>query len=95
MLYTLGNTLRVGKRAKHIFDANGLEWTKVLECDTETGRILRFVTGPNGSILADGYEPRREEITTAAPLRVILEPINGGRPRSNDELTNLCDCYTI
>ena len=102
MIYNLDNTLRVGKRVKHIFDVNGLDWIghKVLECDTETGRILRFATGPNGDILADpanGYEPRREEIKTAAPLRVVIEPINGGRsgPRSNDELTNLAECYTI
>lgn len=72
MRYTLENTINIGQ-PKRVFDANGLEWTHVLECDTETGEIIRQKTDENGKIVID-YEMGEvvtERIITAAPLMVV------------------------
>lgn len=76
MLYNLDNTIRTGNPVR-VFDANGLEWTGVIECDTETGRILKYVEdekgmpveGARGSMLEG--ELVRETVFTSAPLLVI------------------------
>lgn len=56
------------------FDANGLEWTLVYECDTETGRIERFVPDPETGrpFLNEACtDAVRETIHAAAPLVVV------------------------
>jgi hypothetical protein len=43
MLYNVENTILAGKPVDYILDANGFRYDKgLLECDTETGRIVRY-----------------------------------------------------
>lgn len=54
-----------------IFDANGMELHRVVECDTETGRVMRFVHENNSYVLT----PCRTRIVKSVrfykpPLRV-------------------------
>lgn len=72
MIYTLDNIVRIGRRVDRIVDANGLEWTKCIECDTETGRILRFKTDERGMVMANHDEAMQEEIKAASPLIVTF-----------------------
>lgn len=73
MIYTLDNTIRAGRPVQRIVDANGIEWKKCIEVDTETGRIVRLKTDANGMIVAENGEIAREEIYAAAPLAVVFK----------------------
>lgn len=74
MIYTLDNTINIGKPVKRVVDANGLEWTHCLYINTETGEITRHKDDPEkpGAPLIDWElgEVVRETIKTAAPVRV-------------------------
>lgn len=48
-----------------VFDANGLEWRDVYNCDTQTGELEI-----QSSIDYDKGEIIREKVKTAAPLTV-------------------------
>lgn len=57
-----------------IVDANGLDWSLVYECDTETGRIEKFVPHPEtGRPYLDKAtdDAARETVMAAAPLVAI------------------------
>jgi len=57
--------------ARHrVFDANGLEWRYVVECDTETGRVVCLKRDGDSFVAEDG-EVVREAHHTAAPLTLI------------------------
>lgn len=68
-VYNVQNTLEVGKPCR-IFDANGLEWHDVVECDTETGRILRFKRDAEGRWVDQEGELVRETVHGAPPLQL-------------------------
>ena len=82
MIYTVANTAEAGRCVYSIIDANGLEWFDTLEVDTETGRILKLARdNDNRYVVADG-EIAREEVFTAAPIRVIFrDPGQEPNPR--------------
>lgn len=75
MKYNMENTAWAGRLVERIVDANGLEWDCVIECDTETGEIVRYQTDDQGGFVLgmDGYM-LRETIQTAAPLVVTFTP---------------------
>jgi hypothetical protein len=77
MIYTVENTVEAGRPVKHVFDANGLEYVKCIEVDTETGRIVQFRTIIDGDvevIESDGSgEPVTETIWAAPPLLLIFK----------------------
>ncbi len=47
MIYTMENTKKRGIRVQ-LFDADGQEQHMVIECNTETGRLVRWKPGPDG-----------------------------------------------
>lgn len=61
--YTVDNTSKAGRPVKHVFDANGKEYTYCLECVVETGYILRF---------KDRTRTEKETLTVPAPLKVVF-----------------------
>jgi hypothetical protein len=67
MLYTVANTVDIGKPVDRVIDANGLEWNQTLEVDTDTGRI-KYRKAED-----DGYGNEViEEVMTAAPITVTF-----------------------
>jgi hypothetical protein len=61
-----------------VLDANGLEWSYVYECDTESGRIERYSQHPETGkpyLNEAGDDPVRETVNAAAPLTIV--PIRG------------------
>lgn len=70
MIYNAKNTAGIG-RPVEVFDANGLKWDRLIECDTETGRIVRHVRDESGNFVLNGSEIAREEQFVAAPLSVV------------------------
>jgi hypothetical protein len=72
MIYDLDNTIFAGRPVKRVIDANGLEWTRTMEIDTETGRIVRQKTDEECRAIIDWEkgEVVLEEVYTAAPIRV-------------------------
>ncbi len=72
MIYTMENTKK-RQILVQVFDAHGQEQRFVTECDTETGRLCSWVTGPDGEKcrMADGH-PAQETVFVPAPLRVVV-----------------------
>ncbi len=70
-VFDVSNTSEIGRPA-NVFDANGLEWPFVINCDTESGRIEKFVADEYGiiQIAPNGEEAIRETIIVASPLHV-------------------------
>ena len=64
--------IEVETRTADIFDANGLQWTKLTWCNIETGELQRVlqdaIIGKGGS---SSSSPLTETIKTAAPLRIV------------------------
>ncbi len=52
-----------------ICDAKGREHNKVARCNTETGRIEKYVL-VDGAFVLDGDHARTETIQAPAPLRI-------------------------
>lgn len=73
MIYTLENTIEIGRRVADVIDANGLRWSHCLEINTETGEITRFKTDQNGCLNIQEDDVVYETIKTAAPIRVTFE----------------------
>lgn len=63
-----------------VFDSNGLEWNYVVECDTETGRVV-CLKRESDSFVIDYFkgEAVRETHYTAAPLTLIPDGRRHGR----------------
>lgn len=73
---TLHTFTKPAGRYFRIFDVNGLQWTHVVECDTVTGRIVRYKLNEHGRFYVDRERNQiaREEVYTAAPLLVVEVP---------------------
>lgn len=72
MICHYNDPIHAGKRYR-IYDANGLLWSHVIECDTETGRIVRYKLNDHGSPYVDWTreEMAKETVYGAAPLLVV------------------------
>ena len=82
MIYTLANTIEINRCVYSIIDANGLEWFDTQEVDTETGRIVKLVRDKDNRYVIENGETVREEVFTAAPIRVVFrQPGQGQNPR--------------
>jgi len=56
----------------HVLDANGKEYSDVLNCDTESGQIIVFAKDAADNALFDQWQDRaRAVINAPAPLKVI------------------------
>jgi hypothetical protein len=73
MIYTVDNTVGVGRRVKRVIDAAGRQWTRVIECDTDSGWIERFQTTSGNHIIVHHNEAQREGFMAPAPLIVEFE----------------------
>ena len=69
MIYNVQNTSGIGKPCR-IFDANGLEWDDIEECDTETGRMIQFKRDAEGRLVDHEGELIRETVYGAPPLQL-------------------------
>ena len=83
MLYTLENTTKIGKPIK-VFDGEGNHIPKALSVDTETGKVTKFKTNEDGTILVvneETMETVEETITVPLPIRIEFletgEAVNG------------------
>lgn len=58
-----------------IFDANGVEYRRVLQCNTRTGYIHKIKLNKNGDIMliSDGSRVAKDVIRAPAPLRVVFQ----------------------
>jgi hypothetical protein len=72
MIYCVTDPAIKGRRFK-VFDANGLEWTHVVQCNTATGEITRNkLLGGSVMYLDESTgEMAKESIRVAAPLLVV------------------------
>ena len=53
-----------------IFDADGNEHTHLIECDTESGRVRRYIPNGRGGFEVSGDHAVEETYIAPAPLRV-------------------------
>ena len=76
MLLNVDNTSRIGKPVR-IFDADGQEVKRVVECDTTTGHVVRFMTAAGQLVRTpDGNDIQRLTENRPAPLRVEPLPLS-------------------
>lgn len=57
-----------------VFDANGLEWEKVISVDTDTGEIEYFATNSSGEYIV-GEDGNLVTAKTKIPTPISLVPI--------------------
>lgn len=77
-----------------VFDAEGIEYTDVLRCDTETGEIEFAVHFPDGTMMIndDGNGIKRFKMTVPTPLRIeqlrttSIRPDNSAEPEGPVQL---------
>lgn len=74
MIYTIENTAKIGKPVI-VFDADGVEVTHCVRCDTETGEVERFEVDINGRYVFDeaGGSINRVKEVLPRPLRVVQQ----------------------
>lgn len=79
MIYNVANTINMGKPPWKAIDASGGEWTQILECDTETGRIEQYARDNRGWLVLNPVTGDLvvEVRMAPAPLQVIFQ---GGEP---------------
>lgn len=72
MIYTIANTVNIGKPIKAIYDRCGQQIEgPTVRCDTETGEVVRLCVDSNGYVLDDnGKEILEERMIFQGPLRV-------------------------
>ena len=72
MIYTRENTFDVGRPVESVTDANGLPYDWCVECDTETGRIVKIAMAFGGKIILGGIKGmyKRETVMVPSPLLV-------------------------
>jgi hypothetical protein len=75
MIYTVENTLRVGNVVDYIVDANGERiHGPTIECNTETGEVIQYVTYQNGVPILDVDRKHcvRRRMIFQKPLQVVF-----------------------
>lgn len=74
MIYTVENTMEVGRPVRRVVDANGQEWSHCVRVDDQTGEITRCVTELRESltymVTDERGNPRYETLKVAAPVLV-------------------------
>jgi hypothetical protein len=72
VIYTVANTVNIGKPIKAIYDRYGQRIDgPTVRCDTETGEIVQLCVGPDGYVLdSSGKEILEKRIILQGPLRV-------------------------
>lgn len=86
MELTVDNTSKAGKPVR-IFDADGVEITHVIWCDTETGAVTRFETADGKIVLAFGV-PKRIIEFRPAPLQVEIIDMPDFKKKTSMKLTD-------
>lgn len=72
-IYRLWDSARDKPEPRRVFDANGNEILRCVECDTETGRVVRYVLDKSGSLIHTiGNAAQTEEVFRPAPLQVVF-----------------------
>ena len=75
MIYTVENTLLVGNVVDYILDANGERLHgPTVECNTETGEVIQYVTYQNGVPILDASRKNcvRRRMIFQKPLQVVF-----------------------
>lgn len=76
MIYSVENTIDIGKPVEAIYDADGNEIKgRNIRCDTETGEVIQHATDFNGNILFDGTETEilLNTLYFKPPLKVVFK----------------------
>jgi YD repeat-containing protein len=70
-IYTVENTSKIGKPCK-VYDARGDEITDIIECNDETGFVVRYARDEQGKLKVSSLrqEIRRFEEMRPLPFRI-------------------------
>jgi len=77
-IYNVKNTFERGRPCR-VFDANGEEYHKGMECDTETGRIVQQVGKDGQPVITNDDRLVFETVMAPAPLQIVFVTPQGGK----------------